>query len=201
MKRRLLYKVVFAVLYKIQYIKWQFKRICFSGKEVVVSPVLQKVSNHPVHFIAKEPTLSPSAFIPFCGFGGNMTAVGEYMDEIEVPVCNSFKAKILLDQLCYEIDLNRFSRKDNKEEELKLGFTFLMDFNEDRQIAFKDNKTINDPSSTTNNNLMFRSIVDSDIETASIYLDTIGIILYVCESLSPNLNTLYFIYSACKTDW
>ena len=103
-----------------------------------------------------------------------MTAVGEYMDEIEVPVCNSFKAKILLDQLCYEIDLNRFSRKDNKEEELKLGFTFLMDFNEDRQIAFKDNNNINDPSSTTNNNLMFRSIVDSDIETASIYLDTIG---------------------------
>ena len=152
-------------------------RICFSGKEVVASPVLQKVSNHPVHFIAKEPTLSPSAFIPFCGFGGNMTVVGEYIEQIEVPVCNSFKAKILLDQLCYEIDLNRFSRKDNKEEELKLGFTFLMDFNEDRQIAFKDNKNINDPSST-NNNLMFRSIVDSDIETASIYLDTIG--KFVC---------------------
>ena len=135
--------------------------------------MLQKVSNHPVHFIAKEPTLSPSAFIPFCGFGGNMTAVGEYMDEIEVPVCNSFKEKIHLDQLCYEIDLNRFSSNDNKEEELKLGFTFLMDFNEDRQIAFKDNN-INDPSSTTNNNLMFRSIVDSDLETASIYLDTLG---------------------------
>ena len=83
-------------------------------------------------------SVSPSAFIPFCDFGGNMTSVGIKIDQFEAPVCNSFQAKLRNDQLCYEVDLNRFSNKDNIQNELDLGFNFLMDYNEDRQVTFKN---------------------------------------------------------------
>ena len=33
--------------------------------------------------------------------------MGVNIKQFDVPVCNSFKAKILNDQLCYEIDLNK----------------------------------------------------------------------------------------------
>ena len=52
--------------------------------------------------------MSPSAFIPFCELAGDMSVVGTKLDKFEVPVCNSFKAKILNDQLCYEIDVNEY---------------------------------------------------------------------------------------------
>ena len=67
-----------------------------------------------------------------------MTAMGVKIPHFEVPVCNSFKAKILYDQLCYEVDLNLFSNKSNINNELKTGFSFLMDYNDDRQIVDED---------------------------------------------------------------
>ena len=73
---------------------------------------------HPAHFInGGKPSLS--AFIPFCDFGGSMSALGAKIDKFEIPVCNSFQAKILNDQLCYEIDLNKFSNKRNIDKEFK----------------------------------------------------------------------------------
>ena len=71
-----------------------------------------------MHFISKEKKLSPSAFIPLCEFGGNMSSVGIFIDHMNVFLCNSFQAKVLNDQLCYEVDLNRISNKDNIENEL-----------------------------------------------------------------------------------
>ena len=65
-----------------------------------------------------------------------MTSVGFWTEKFEVPVCNCFQAKNLDDQLCYEVDLNRFSNKDKIDKELELGFNFLMDYNEDRQVTF-----------------------------------------------------------------
>ena len=58
-----------------------------------------------------------------------------------MPVCNSFQAKIFNDQLCYELDLNNFTNKHNVQEELKSGFNFIMDYNEDRQVLI-DRKLI-----------------------------------------------------------
>ena len=71
--------------------------------------------------------MSPSVFIPYCEFGGETSAVGVKIDNYDFPVCKSFKAKILNDQLCYEVDLNRFSNMHNIDKELELGFTFLLD--------------------------------------------------------------------------
>ena len=41
---------------------------------------------HPVHIIDEEGNLSPSAFIPFCEFGGNMTAMGLNTELFDVRV-------------------------------------------------------------------------------------------------------------------
>ena len=64
-----------------------------------------------------------------------MSAMGVKHKKFNVPVCNSFQAKILYDQLCYEVDLNKFTSKDNIEGQLKLGFNFIMNYNEDKKIA------------------------------------------------------------------
>ena len=96
-----------------------------------------------------------------------MSSVGVKIDQFDVPVCNSFQAKIFNDQLCYEVDLNKFSV--NIERELKTGFTFVMDYNVDRQISFEE-------MIPTKNHLSLGNIVaESDnVYHAFIYLDTIG---------------------------
>ena len=124
---------------------------------------------HPIHIVSKDNRISPSAFIPFCEFGGNMSSVGVKINQFEWPVCNCFRAKILNDQLCYEVDLSRFSDKDSIERELKLGFNFIMDYNEDRQITF-DSVTQQQKDQG-----LASSIIQSDEDRhAFIRLNTIG---------------------------
>ena len=99
-----------------------------------------------------------------------MSAMGVEIDQFVVPVCNSFQAKIMNDQLCYVVDLNTFSDKYNIESELELGFNFLMDYNEDRQVTFDENLKIKKLGLANN-------LVASDHnEHAFVYVDTIGII-------------------------
>ena len=124
------------------------------------------IVNHPVHFVTNNGNMSPSAFIPFCGFGGNMSAMGIKIDEFDDPVCNSFQAKILNDQLCYEVDLNKYSNKDNIDKELSSGFLFFLDYNEDRQVTFEFEQS--------NKNLMDRIVQSENNMHASINFDTIG---------------------------
>ena len=127
------------------------------------------VTTHPVHIPKEKGEISPSAFIPFCEFGGNMLAMGEISDSFHDPVCNSFQPAILNEQLCYEIDLNNFSRKDNIENELKLGFAFVMNYNEDRQVS-------NDKIVETNqvNGLVRKLVKFDEDQHAFIHLNTIG---------------------------
>ena len=82
-------------------------------------------------------------------------------------MCSSFQAKILNDQLCYEVDLNNFSNKSNIEKELKVGFVFFMDYNEDRQ-------TPNQAIWKGKDKSFGGRIVNSEKEYAAIYLNNIG---------------------------
>ena len=99
----------------------------------------QSIFNHPVHFIRSDLKKSDakSAFIPFCQFGGNMSLMGVRIEDFEMPVCNCFEATIVNDQICYEVDLNKFSQKKNIQKELKSGFAFIMDYNEDPSAKAK----------------------------------------------------------------
>ena len=62
--------------------------------------------------------------------------LGEKIEEFHVPVCNSFRPKILNKQLCYEVDINQYKNKFSASN-LKIGLTFFVDLNEDRQFSWK----------------------------------------------------------------
>ena len=71
--------------------------------------------------------------MPFCEFAGIFNTVGENFGLSDVPVCNSFKAKVVEDQLCYSVDPNEYmkiSRKKPKE----LSLTLYINYNEDREM-------------------------------------------------------------------
>ena len=105
------------------------------NKMLLKSEFIRKISNHPVHIKDKDRNVSPSAFIPFCDFGGKMEIVGAYIDHFDYPVCTIFKDKIFNDQLCYEVDLNSY-KKHFSYETLKKGFTILVDENRDRFFSW-----------------------------------------------------------------
>ena len=128
------------------------------------------MSNHPVHLVNRKNEKSPSALIPFCDFGGNMSSMGVKIDQFDFPVCNSFEAKILNDQLCYEVNLNKYSDKDNIKKELKLGLNFVMDYNEDRQVVF--NQGLN--KSSRGQSLASQIVEADENQHALIYLNTVG---------------------------
>ena len=94
-----------------------------------------------------------------------MSSVGIFIDSLNFFLCNSFQAKVLNDQLCYEVDLNMISNRDNIENELKTGFVFIMDYNEDRQVTFdEDNHDLYD-------DLGSKIIQKDDSQHAFIHLD------------------------------
>ena len=159
-----------------------------SRKDVYSKLIVSSIVNHPVHIITKDNLLSPSAFVPFCEFGGNMSTVGKKVVNFSAPVCNSFQAKLLNDQLCYEVDLSKLSNKDNIVRELELGFTFLMDYNYDRQVQL-DKKHFK-----RGNFGLTSSIMEKDEgQHATIYLDTIGISIStrVCSTCMNGINIFH----------
>ena len=79
---------------------------------IVGLEMFRKVTNHPVHLLDKDGQLSPTALIPFCEFGGNLSIMGVKHDHFDVPICNSFRPKMIKDQLCYTVDLNKESSKN-----------------------------------------------------------------------------------------
>ena len=56
------------------------------------------------------------------------------IDQFDFPVCNSFRAKVLNDQLCYEVDVNELIDRRILLKEIKMGLMFMIDHNEDRQV-------------------------------------------------------------------
>ena len=132
---------------------------------------IKKVSNHPVHIYDIDGKLSPSAFIPFCAFGQNMSALGVLSELYELPICDSFKAKVKIDQLCYEVDLEG---KGYSKMDLKSGLVFFLDYNEDRQLNLWD--TLNGDQ---HGNFLNKVDESHDDEKSYIYLDTIGETMYI----------------------
>ena len=97
-----------------------------------------------------------------------MSAMGVRIDQFNVPVCNSFQAKMLKDQICYEVDPNQF-KTHSIENDLELGLAFFMDYNEDRQVSFYESSIVVNCGSLGSKLDGF-----NDDENAFIYLNTIG---------------------------
>ena len=164
-------KEVKEVIFNDLAAKFNLSSKWFASLNYFESSTVQKVLNHPVHIIDEKGDVSPSALIPFCEFGGSNSVLGinSGIRNFNVTVCNSFQAKILNDQLCYEVDLSKYSNKSNIERELKLGFNFIMDYNEDRQISFDQSVSVE-----TDMNLATSVVESNENLHAFIYLDTIG---------------------------
>ena len=113
----------------------------FRAHEFIEEPKVQKILNHPVHIIDEEGNLSPSALIPFCEFGGNMSVMGVKTEHFHIPVCKSFISKIFNDQLCYELDPNKYKQiltPEKFKQGMKEGLNIYIDTNNDRQSTSRD---------------------------------------------------------------
>ena len=96
-----------------------------------------------------------------------MSVMGVMTNMLSVPVCNSFEPTVLNDRLCYRVDPNHFKFPKTYELDLKQGFIFFIDHNEDRQTKMKQDET-------TFNSLLGSSHRIHENEESLIYLDTIG---------------------------
>ena len=110
--------------------------------------------------------------------------MGIRIPQFDMPVCNSFKAKILNNQLCFEADLEKFNKNErNLEATLKEGLVLVIDNNEDRQIMTNKKET---SQKTT---LIEKLVKVDNEESLLIYLNTEG--RYECKpDESTNFESL-----------
>ena len=73
-----------------------------------------------------------------------MSVMGVKIDQLDVPVCTSFRPKIIQDQFCYTVDPNEYKHKINVENDL--SFSLFINYNEDKEMSLKINDTsVEDP--------------------------------------------------------
>ena len=142
---------------------------------------VQKLSSHPVHLVDEEGYLNPTALVPFCSVSDNYLAMGVKIDQIDVPVCNSFRPKILRDQLCYTVDLNKIKQNMNLKD--TITFSFFIDYNEDREF-----------SSIHDENITIKK--DTDSSKDGIIIETIGMHTFLTffRFHQENLEPLHIVF-------
>ena len=151
------------------------------------NPYLHGITNHPVHLKDNMDNPNPSALIPFCGFGGDMLIMGEAFDNMEFPVCNKFRPRVLSGQLCYSVDVNEF--KDQIEpENLKNGLIMLIDRNPGRTLTSSSAKVeMNNQNSTD----VFEVLkVKKNYLDFTIHIDTIGRNNLIFQAIKKSQITL-----------
>ena len=122
------------------------------------------MSIHPPHM-----KNSPSAFIPFCEYNGDMIAVGEFIESFPYPVCNAFKPSLITGEICYTFDPSTIQSNITSD---KPYITFLLDYNEDREYTtFKTREfeNVKEPES-----LNEMEEYDARKNDALIYIHTLG---------------------------
>ena len=129
--------------------------------------------NHPVHILDRDGNLSPSSFIPFCSFGGDLSLMGTEADMFPIPVCNSFREKSFNGQLCYEADINKYKGRVDWQNSLQTGLSFVVDINEEYNIK----KIIFDEVTKQNSDEdLLNAFTKSEVlKTFSVHLQTISI--------------------------
>ena len=69
-----------------------------------------------------------------------MSLMGTKISQFSLPVCTSFKAKVLNDQLCYEVDVDQYKRQASAEGITSLELTLLIDSNREWYITSTERK-------------------------------------------------------------
>ena len=63
-----------------------------------------------------------------------MSLLGRKVEGFQDPVCSAFTGKIVNNQLCYEVDLNRFRDQVDWEEALQSGLSLVIDTNDEYDV-------------------------------------------------------------------
>ena len=63
-----------------------------------------------------------------------MSLLGRKVEGFQDPVCSAFTGKIVNNQLCYEVDLNRFRDQVDWEEALQTGLSLVVDTNDEYDV-------------------------------------------------------------------
>ena len=121
-----------------------------------------------------------------------MSAMGVKIDQFDIPVCNSFQAMILNDQLCYEVDLNNFSDNNNIQNELKVGFNFIMDYNEDRQVHFDQIYSVTNMEYSLSGNILGQDTK----QDSSIYFNRVLLGTVRCAAVGNKVAAFYYFMFA-----
>ena len=135
---------------------------------------IHSISNHPVHIVDDKNLSSPSAFIPFCSFGGNIAIMGTKIPSFRNPVCNKFKPTLLEGRLCYQVDVNEFMNQVDSKKLRTHGLIFLMDYNEDMLGIEAKNPLKN----VLEKDLGDMQDKEDSKDEAMIYIETLGMLNY-----------------------
>ena len=63
-----------------------------------------------------------------------MSLLGRKVNGFQDPVCSAFTRKIVNNQLCYEVDLNRFRDQVDWQESLQSGLSLVIDTNDEYDV-------------------------------------------------------------------
>ena len=63
-----------------------------------------------------------------------MSLLGRKAEGFHAPVCSAFTRKMVNNQLCYEVDLNRFRDQVDWKESLKSGLSLVIDTNDEYDV-------------------------------------------------------------------
>ena len=97
----------------------------------------QRILNHPVHIVESTGQLSPSAFIPFCELGGDLSLLGRTVPGFDIPVCDKFEPRVVRGQICYRLEAGRYFKQLRREEgddNTPPHLILVLDYNEERNI-------------------------------------------------------------------
>ena len=136
------------------------------------SSEVKRLISHPVDISDSRP--SPSAFIPFCSLGGDLTILGRKSPRFSVPVCAAFREKIVGGQLCYQAQLNRYGRGRGVgwKETLQEGLSLVIDTNLEYDV--KNLLVQNRNTKQTDPNTFKAYPKSSEHDSFSIILETIS---------------------------
>ena len=136
------------------------------------SSEVERLISHPVDI--SDSRASPSAFIPFCSLGGDLTILGRKSPRFPVPVCAAFREKIVGGQLCYQAQLNRYGRGRGGgwKETLQEGLSLVIDTNLEYDV--KNLLVQNRNTKQTDPNTFKAYPKSSEHDSFSIILETIS---------------------------
>jgi hypothetical protein len=105
-------------------------------------PAALEVSVHPPHLLDSQGNSTPAAFIPFCGYSGDLATLGEPVGGWEFPACNQFQLTMLGGQLCYSLNVSSVATPAGNKTESgkKKGILIAVDLPEDQIYGRKQKR-------------------------------------------------------------